>query len=81
MAINAEETGSRAMKANQPIITKDVIDATELTTGILTGPCKPPYMCDFVWSVQVIDTSGNELANSEPAAFKILVPIRQGGSK
>ncbi len=75
------QNGSRAMKANQPIVTKDVIDATEITTGILTGPYKPPYMCDFVCSVQVLDASGNELTNSVPAAFKILVTIKQGGSK
>ncbi len=63
------QNGSQAMKANHPIITKDVIDATELTTGIFTGPCKPPYMCDFVWSVQALDESGNELMSSELAEF------------
>lgn len=49
------QNGSQAMKANQPIVTKDVSAATEATlSGIYTGPCRPPYLCDFIWSVEVV---------------------------
>ena len=49
------QSGSQAMKANQPIVTKDVDNLTEVTvSNIYTGPCKPPYLCDFIWSVEVI---------------------------
>lgn len=49
------QNGASAMKSNQPIVTKDVDTATEATvSGIYTGPCKPPYLCDFVWSVEAV---------------------------
>ncbi|MDO8530155.1 MAG: prepilin-type N-terminal cleavage/methylation domain-containing protein [bacterium] len=49
------QNGTQAMKTNQPIITKDVDNVTEVTiSGIYTGPCKPPYLCDYIWDVQVI---------------------------
>jgi hypothetical protein len=47
------QNGSQAMKTNQPIVTKDVADVTEATvSNIYTGPCKPPYLCDYIWSVE-----------------------------
>lgn len=53
------QNGSAAMKSNQPIVTKDVTDVTEATvSNIYTGPCKPPYLCDFVWSVDVLSAGG-----------------------
>jgi hypothetical protein len=55
------QNGSTAMKTNQPIVTKDVDNLTEATvSGIYTGPCRPPYLCDYVWSVEIVtkaDTS------------------------
>jgi hypothetical protein len=52
------QSGSQAMKSNQPIITKDVDNLTEATvSNIYTGPCKPPYLCDYIWSVEVIKES------------------------
>jgi hypothetical protein len=49
------QNGTQAMKSNQPIVTKDVDNITEVTVGNLyTGPCKPPYLCDFIWSVEVL---------------------------
>ena len=70
------QTGQMAMKANQPIVTKDVNDLTEaMVTGVITGPCKPPYMCDFIWDVQAFDKSGHPVGNnegtSEPTTFKV----------
>ncbi len=53
------QNSTEAMKTNQPIVTKDVADITETSIqGIYTGPCRPPYLCDFVWSVQAIGKNG-----------------------
>lgn len=51
------QNGSSAMKTNQPIVTKDVADITEATvSNLYTGPCKPPYLCDYIWSVEALAT-------------------------
>lgn len=66
------QNASQAMKTNNPIITRRVSDANEVTiNGILTGPCKPPYLCDFVWNVDMIDASGKTLCSGEPTVYKI----------
>lgn len=63
---------SQAMKASNPIITRQVSNANEVTiNGILTGPCKPPYLCDFIWNVDMIDASGRTLCSGEPTVYKI----------
>ncbi len=66
------QSGSQAMKANQPIATKEVVDGTEATlSGIYTGPCRPPYLCDFIWSVEVVakaeSTTGTSGSAGAPA--------------
>ncbi len=70
------QNGTSAMRTNQPIVTKDVDNITEVTiNGILTGPCKPPYLCDFVWNVSIItkDATGNvtETAVSDTGTFSV----------
>ena len=66
------QSGSQAMKTNKPIITKDVMDITEATvSGIYTGPCKPPYLCDFIWTVEARSAAGQTGCTSEPSAFSI----------
>lgn len=53
------QTGTQAIKANQPIIIKDVDNMTQaIVTNLITGPCKPPYLCDFVWDVQALNKDG-----------------------
>jgi hypothetical protein len=60
------QNGTQAMRSNQPIVTKDVDNLTETTvSGIYTGPCKPPYLCDFVWSVQAIVLDGTTIGENE----------------
>ena len=60
------QTGSQAMRTNQPIIVKDVDNITQaVVTGIYTGPCKPPYMCDFVWQVQAVDREDHPIGSNE----------------
>ena len=65
-----------AMRSNQPIVTKDIINHTELTvTGVITGPCRPPYMCDYVWDVQALNSQGQPVGEnngtSEPTVFLV----------
>lgn len=49
------QNGTQAMRTNQPIVTKDVDNITQVTVNDLyTGPCRPPYLCDFVWSVEAV---------------------------
>lgn len=71
------QSGTQAMRSNQPIVTKDVDNLTQATVnGVITGPCKPPYLCDFIWSVQAVSRNGkpmgNNEGNSEPYTFKML---------
>ena len=66
-----------AMRTNQPIVTKDVDNITQaVVNGIYTGPCKPPYLCDFIWNVQALNREGKPMGRnngtSEPYTFKIL---------
>ena len=64
------QNGTQAMKSNQPIVTKDVKDISEvILNGVITGPCKPPYMCDFVWNVQAMDRTGLLIGESESWSF------------
>lgn len=70
------QNGTSAMRSNQPIVTKEVFNATEVTVnGILTGPCKPPYLCDFVWNVQAVARNGQPVGSnqgtSETWAFSV----------
>lgn len=70
------QNGTSAMRTNQPIIEKEVKELTQATvTNILTGPCKPPYLCDFIWSVQAVNREGKAVGRnngySEPWTFKV----------
>ncbi len=59
------QNGTSAMKSNNPIVTKDVMDASEVTiNGLYTGPCKPPYLCDFVWSVETMSSAHIETGST-----------------
>lgn len=69
------QNGTPAMKSSQPIVTKDAGTATEVAvSGIYTGPCKPPYLCDFAWDVQAIAKSGAVLGTSEQSTFSVIEP-------
>ncbi len=66
------QNGTAAMRSNKPIVEKDVTNVTEATvSGIYTGPCKPPYLCDFIWNVQVVTRDGTTGSASEPTTFKV----------
>jgi hypothetical protein len=59
------QNGAQAMRVNQPIITKDVDNLTQvIITNLITGPCKPPYRCDFVWNVQALNREGKPIGGN-----------------
>lgn len=59
------QTGPQAIKANQPIIIKDVDNLTQaIVTNLITGPCKPPYLCSFVWNVQALGRDGKAIGSN-----------------
>ncbi len=65
------QNSTQAMRTNQPIVTKDVADITEASvSNIYTGPCRPPYLCDYVWCVQALDKNNLEISTTELASFK-----------
>ncbi len=71
------QNGTQAMRSNQPIVSKDVDNLTQaVVTNLYTGPCKPPYLCDFIWTVQAVNREGKPMGRnngtSEPYTFKIL---------
>jgi hypothetical protein len=60
------QSGSQAMRTNKPIVTKDIADITEASvSGIYTGPCRPPYLCDYIWEVQALDREGKPICSNE----------------
>lgn len=67
---------TQAMNVNQPVIIKDIDNLTQYNvTNLLTGPCKPPYLCDFVWNVQALNKDGKPIGSnngtSEPFGFTV----------
>lgn len=71
------QNSTQAMRSNQPIVTKDVDNLTQAAiTNLYTGPCRPPYLCDFIWNVQALNREGKPIGRndgtSEPFVFKIL---------
>ncbi len=70
------QTAAQAMRANPPVITKDIQAQQQApVSDLYTGPCKPPYLCDFVWVVQATTRDGKPYGDnngtSEPTMFKI----------
>ena len=69
------QTGTQAMKANQPILTK-LVDEPSLAfrPDAVTGPCQSPHLCDFVWNVQALDRMGRPIKgyndSQQVAAFQ-----------
>lgn len=70
------QNGTQAMRSNQPIVSKDVDNITQAAiANLLTGPCKPPYLCNFIWNVQALNREGKPIGrnngNSESNTFKV----------
>lgn len=72
------QSGAQAMRSNQPIVTKDVDNITQaVVNGIYTGPCRPPYLCDFVWQVQAIDREDHPVGSNEGKSEAWLFSIKE----
>lgn len=79
------QSGTQAMTVNQPLITKDVNAVTQtVVTNLVSPPCLPPYRCEFIWTVQALNSDGNPIGgtngtstpttfNSEPAIPPVTV--------
>ncbi|MFI5129426.1 MAG: SdrD B-like domain-containing protein [Chitinophagales bacterium] len=66
------QNGTQAMRSNRPITEKTVTNTTETSVqGILTGPCKPPYLCDFIWSVQAFNKEGKAINDNQVQSFSV----------
>jgi SdrD B-like domain/Carboxypeptidase regulatory-like domain len=70
------QNGTQAMRSNKPIVEKTVTNTTETSVqGILTGPCKPPYLCDFIWTAEAISSNGKLLntatSNNQGWSFSV----------
>jgi hypothetical protein len=50
------QNSTQAMRANTPLVSKDVDNLTQaVVTNLYTGPCKPPYLCEYAWNVQALN--------------------------
>jgi hypothetical protein len=69
------QTGTQAIKVNQPILTK-LVDEPNLAfrPDAVTGPCQSPHPCDYVWNVQALDRMGRPIKgyndSQQVAAFQ-----------
>ena len=60
------QTGTQAMNTNQPIVTRDVDNITQTTiANVISGPCTPPYLCDFIWTVQALNRDGQTIGGNK----------------
>ncbi len=72
------QNASQAMRSNQPIVTREVDNLNELTlTNLYTGPCRPPYLCDFVWSVSVAPQGENADAIKSKSSVFHYSPLKK----
>jgi hypothetical protein len=69
------QNAQTAMRENTPIVDNSTDINTATIQRMLTGPCRPPYLCDFVWSITVLErdaTGANkEISISDPGSFSI----------
>jgi len=73
------QTGVQAIKANQPILTKDVNNITQtVINNLVNGPASPRYLNSFVWTVQALDPQGKPIGSnngtSTPVSFNVPNP-------
>ena len=75
------QNGTQAMTTNEPVVTKEIQNQNQaVITNLYTGPCKPPYLCEFVWNVQAVDSKGNFLGrnNGLSEAFQFGIETKGG---
>ncbi len=75
-AVGENQTLTQAIAGSQPIYTKDVRDALEVSVSdALPVPCKAPYICRYAWNVEALSAVGASLgeARSYSTATEVLV--------
>ena len=77
------QTSRQAIDAKQLVFTKDVKNVTEtVITNLVSGPCDPPMICDFVLTVQAVDADGKPLGpnngTSNMSTFKFDISSTTG---
>ncbi|HVX52565.1 MAG TPA: hypothetical protein VHB48_20565 [Chitinophagaceae bacterium] len=73
------QTAGQAIKANQPIIIKDIDNLTQaVITNISTTSCDPPYTCGFAWNVQALNREGSPVGNNNGTSTPF--SFRKGGN-
>lgn len=69
------QNANAAVKANTPVIEKEITNATQAQLNLSEWKCSEP--CEFVWNVEAMDKEngqGNKsLGTSAPSAFKIII--------
>lgn len=72
------QSDAAAMRTNEPIVVKEVENIKQaVVSHLYTGPCKPPYLCDFVWIVQALNKDGKIVATSQYSSFAIPVKLNR----
>jgi hypothetical protein len=72
------QTGVQAMKANNTIVEKEINSINQaIVSNMITGPCKLPYLCDFVWNVQAIDKDGKSIGKNDGMSELFSFSIKQ----
>jgi len=72
------QNGNQAMRANQPIIVKDVDNITQtVITNLISDPCKSPYLCSFIWNVQALNRENKPVGENTGTSG---VAVFDGGS-
>lgn len=62
------QNGMEAMRNNQPLVTKELVNITQAAiSNLYTGPCRPPYLCNFVWAVDAFNSDGISIVNGTSA--------------
>ncbi|MDP2413574.1 hypothetical protein [Daejeonella sp.] len=76
------QNGAQAMKANQPIFTKDVDNITQVVINkLVTGPCLPPYLCSFIWNVQALSKEGKPIGINNGTSANASFSVKQDLTK
>ena len=60
------QNGTLAMRNNAPLAEKEVTNITQaVVTNLYPGPCKPPYLCEYIWNVQAVNKEGKPIGSND----------------
>jgi hypothetical protein len=65
------QTNAQVMQTT-PLLTKDVQNVAETTVpNLVTNPCKPPYLCEFIWQVEALDKNARSILGGSSGTNQI----------